>query len=586
MRIREAGDSALVLDVGAMRASPLAECIDIDVNARAIAVARGVRRRAIAGVRDVVSTFRSVAVFFDPLSTDVAAVAAALHEESDATPPASAGRIVEVPVVYGGDAGPDLAQVAAFAGCSPEAVIERHAARAYRVFMLGFLPGFAYMGSVDETIAAPRRATPRLRVPAGSVGIAGRETGIYPRDSPGGWQIIGRTSVSMFDAGSTPPALLAPGDRVRFVPVDVGRGFLVPPKPPSGEGGTPRQADREGPPYVADVVSGFPGAPKPPGEGGSRTEVRLEADTPARGAARHVTVLRPGLLTTVQDSGRWGYQDLGVSVSGPMDHVAHRLANTLVGNPPDAATLEVTWIGPELRMEQETRVAVAGADLHATLDGADVPPHAAVQCCSGSVLRFGDRRSGVRAYVAFDGGIAVPPVLGSRATHTVSGLGGLEGRAVKAGDCIPLGHAGGGVITHVGRGFLVPPKAPGGEGGTPRQAGHGHPTAQAAGTSGPRYRYPDRYPYEYEAVGGARLRVLPGPQAEYFAPSALEALQRTRYTISPQSDRMGYRLAGGAPVPSVARGEMISDATLMGGVQLPPSGDPILLMADRQTSGG
>ena len=418
-RILEAGDSALVLEIGVGDPSTLQAVIDVDVNARAIAIARAVRQRAIPGVRDVVSTFRSVAVFFDPLSTDVAAVAAALREDRDATPRESSGRTIEVPVIYGGDAGPDLAQVAAFAGCSPETVIERHASRAYRVFMLGFLPGFAYMARVDETIAAPRRATARLHVPAGSVGIAGLQTGIYPRDSPGGWQIIGRTAVNLFDPGRIPPALLAPGDQVRFVSTS-----------------------------ATHVASGFLGASKPLGEGGSRTEIHPMADTTPTSATRYVTVLRPGLLTTVQDSGRSGYQDLGVPVSGPMDHAAHRLANAVVGNPPDAATLEATWLGPELRMEQETRVAVAGGDLHATLDSADVPLHALLRCRSGSVLRFGDRRFGARAYVAFDGGIAVPPVLGSRATHVLGGLGGIDGRAVKAGDCIPLGDPGADPVPH------------------------------------------------------------------------------------------------------------------------------------------
>ncbi len=533
MRIREAGDSALVLEVGATHASALPAVIDVDVNARAIAIARAVRERAMTGVRDVVSTFRSVAVFFDPLATDVAAVAAALRGSDPihgSTQPLDSihewgltpfrGRTIEVPVVYGGDAGPDLAEVAAFAGCSPQTVIDRHASCAYRVFMLGFLPGFAYMASVDETIAAPRHATPRLRVPAGSVGIAGRQTGIYPRDSPGGWQIIGRTAISLFDPGHTPPALFAPGDQVRFVPTESSAA----------------------------------------GAGLSRTPVRLKADTTIEGASRSVTVVRPGLLTTVQDSGRWGYQDLGVPVSGPMDRASHRLANAIVGNAPDAATLEATWLGPELRMEQKTRVAVAGGDLRATLDSADIPLHAPVRCRAGSVLRFGDRRAGARAYVAFDGGIIVPPVLGSRATHVLSGLGGIEGRALRAGDRIPLGEVRADlkVRPYTGTGSARPSTVVGADLQVRPDAG----------------------------AGGARLRVLPGPQADYFAASALDALQRTRYTISSQSDRMGYRLAGGTPVLSVASGDMISDAAFMGGVQLPPSGDPILLMADRQTSGG
>ena len=520
-RIIEAGDSALTLEIETRPSSTSRASIDADLNARAIAVARCVRQRAMAGVRDVVATFRSVTVFFDPLSTDVAGVVAALDEAAEAAPPGYSGRTIDLPVIYGGKDGPDLAHVAALAGCSPATVIERHVARAYRVFMLGFLPGFAYMAPVDDTIAAPRHATPRLRVPAGSVGIAGVQTGVYPRGSPGGWQIIGRTAVSLFDPGAVPPALLAPGDRVRFVPT-----------------------------AAVDEVSS-------PG----RITNRPAVDVRPMGHARHVTVVRPGLLTTIQDAGRWGYQDLGVPVSGPMDHVAPRLANTLVGNPRDAATLEATWLGPELRMEQETRVAVAGGDLHATLDSADVPLHTPVRCRAGSVLRFGDRRSGARAYVAFDGGIAVPRVLGSRATHVLSGLGGFVGRALKAGDRVPLGDPESDVAT-----LRADPSV---------AHADTRATLPAAG--------PDQ---QARSAGGARLRVLPGPQAERFGPSALEVLQGTRYTVSPQSDRMGYRLTGGAPVPGATGGDMISEAAFVGSVQVPPAGGPILLMADRQTTGG
>ena len=259
------------------------------------------------------------------------------------------------------------------------------------------------MAPVDETVAAPRRATPRLRVPAGSVGIAGRQTGIYPRESPGGWQIIGRTALNLFDPGGTPPALFASGDEVRFVPTTAaGVGCLGAPRPLGGEGGR-----------------------RPEGQ----TQVPQKARTTMQAATRYVTVLRPGLLTTVQDSGRWGYQEFGVPVSGPMDHAAHRLANAVVGNPLDAATLEATWLGPELRLEQETQLAVAGGRSAGDPRQCRRALHAPVRCRSGSVLRFGGRRSGARAYVAFDGGIVVPPVLGSRATHIQSGLGGIEGRA-------------------------------------------------------------------------------------------------------------------------------------------------------------
>jgi KipI family sensor histidine kinase inhibitor len=499
--IREAGDSAVILQLEAEMPQRRNE-IDAEVNSRAIRIAEGVRQRRIRGVRDVVSTFRSVAVFFDPLATDLNVIVEALEERSDQRQPREAGRVVEVPVVYGGDAGPDLASVADAAGLTPEAVVARHASHAYRVFMLGFLPGFPYMAPVDEAIAAPRRPTPRARVAAGSVGIAGQQTGIYPRESPGGWQIIGRTPLELFDAGKTPPALLAPGDTVRFVPVESDR------------------ADR----------------------------VRLKPDTtydsPTHDpAARFITVLRPGLFTTIQDAGRWGYQHLGVPVSGPMDPASHRLANALLGNLPDAATLEATIIGPELRFEQDATIAITGADLQPILEGTPLLMGSVARCVPGSVLRFGNRRAGARAYVAVDGGIGVPPVLGSRATHVMSGLGGVAGRALRAGDRVPLRD---------------------------RQP-------SLAGTAR------DRRVHE---GGSVRLRVMAGPQSEYADPSALQLLQETRFIVSPQSDRMGYRLTGSALPTRKDSGEMISDATVVGAVQVPPSGQPILLMADRQTTGG
>src|SRR5437868_380133 len=145
------------------------------------------------------------------------------------------------------------------------------------------------------------------------------------------------------------------------------------------------------------------------------------------------------MLTTVQDAGRWGFQSQGVPVAGPMDPVSHRLANALAGNDRDAALLEVTLLGPELVFEDERVVAVAGADFALTLDGRPVPPLAPFPVAAGSHLRFGARRVGARAYVAISGGIMVPPTLGSRATHLVSAMGGVGGRALVAGDRLPLG---------------------------------------------------------------------------------------------------------------------------------------------------
>jgi KipI family sensor histidine kinase inhibitor len=497
--IREAGDSALLLE--------LDEVIDASVNARAIAIASAVRRASLPGVRDVISAYRSVAVHFDPLLIDVERVREALSRAADSAP-GPTGKTVVIPVQYGGDRGPDLRDVAAFAGVTADEIVARHASTDYRVFMLGFLPGFAYMGSVDESIAMPRHATPRLRVPAGSVGIAGHQTGIYPRESPGGWRIIGRTPVELFNAHRSPSALLAPGDTVRFV------------------------ADK-----VATVVSGLSRTSR--GPAGQSDAGRHDRSV----HARSITILRPGLFTTIQDLGRWGHQASGVPVSGPMDLVSHRVANALVGNERTAGSLEATLVGPEIRIETSALVAVAGADLSGRLDGQELPLHRPVRCRPGSILRFGERRTGTRAYIAFSGGIIVPPELGSRATHALTGLGGLAGRAIAAGDRLPLGNDGAASTWRV---VHVP---------SPRVS------------------------------GGARLRVIPGPQLDHFPSQALDILQRTHFIVTPQSDRMGYRLSGGR-IPRIEDREMISDAAFTGALQVPPSGDPILLMSDRQTTGG
>ena len=207
--LSQVGDAAIVIE--------FEERIDATVNARVLAVAEALRRTRRTGVRDVIESYCAVTVEYDPLRTDVpsltcdleAAAARVSVTETD-------GRTLKVPVCYGGDFGPDLGAVAAFGGCSEEEVIAAHGAAAYRVFMLGFLPGFAYLGPVDGRIAAPRRETPRLQVPAGSVGIAGCQTGVYPLRAPGGWQLIGRTPTRFFDLDKAEPFLLRPGDHVRF----------------------------------------------------------------------------------------------------------------------------------------------------------------------------------------------------------------------------------------------------------------------------------------------------------------------------------------------------------------------------------
>ncbi len=208
VRILPAGDSAWSIE--------LPDRIDTAINARAIRIARDVGAAGLP-VTDVVVGYRSVMVYIDPLS-DAAAVEARLHEiastvSSDDNAP---GALVEVPVCYDGPFGPDLGEVAAFAGSSIEDVIALHLGREYRVFVVGFVPGFAYMAPVDPRIAAPRRSSPRLKVPAGSVAVAAGQTGVYPAETPGGWSLIGRCPVKPYDAGRPEPFLFHPGDTIRF----------------------------------------------------------------------------------------------------------------------------------------------------------------------------------------------------------------------------------------------------------------------------------------------------------------------------------------------------------------------------------
>ncbi|MGE0446101.1 MAG: 5-oxoprolinase subunit PxpB, partial [Vicinamibacterales bacterium] len=455
--IRAAGDAGLLVE--------LEPVIDAAVNARALAIAAAVRGAALPGVRDVVPACRSVAIHLDT-AADARALTPRIAALADSAVATEQGRDVEVPIVYDGV---DLDAVATRAGLSPQAVADRHAAGEYRVFMLGFLPGFPYMGPVDAAIAAPRHATPRLRVPAGSVGIAGRQTGIYPLESPGGWQIIGRTPLPMFDASRDQPATLMPGDRVRFVRDEAPR-----------KGAPYEQAPREGAPYSRAPLYGAPPA---------------------------ITVLAPGLFTTIQDDGRWGYQALGVPVGGALDQRAYARANRLVGNAAGAAVIEATILGPELRFERRTSVAITGADLSPTLDGRRLPINQQFECPAGAVLRFGPRLRGARAYIAVAGGIDVPMVLGSRSTHALTGLGG---RPLRAGDTLTVGDA-------------------------PASAGRGAPDVEDVA---------------YGLDSPVTLRVRRGPQAASLPADTLGILGRSSFRLSSRSIRLGYRLEGASlPAP-------------------------------------
>lgn len=214
LRIVLAGDAALLVEFPAR--------IDPAVSGRAVALARAVRSRCAASVRDVVVGYASVTIYFDPLHVDATVLEEELRQLARALPDRAIedGALIDVDVCYGGDLGPDLADVAAFANVTEDEVVRLHSATTYRVYIVGFVPGFPYMASVHPHLALPRRTTPRTRVPAGSVAIAAGQTGIYPIETPGGWHLIGRTRVKPYDDSRAEPFLFKPGDRVRFHPID------------------------------------------------------------------------------------------------------------------------------------------------------------------------------------------------------------------------------------------------------------------------------------------------------------------------------------------------------------------------------
>ena len=213
LRFVPAGDKAFVIELGTG--------ISPEINRKVHNLLLAIEKQGIPGVLDMVPTYRSILINYDPLTlppNELEGRVRELTQDLDETPP-SASRVVELPTAYGDYHGPDLGYVAEYSGLTEEEVIALHSGTDYLVYMMGFTPGFTYLGGMSEKIATPRLQTPRTAIPAGSVGIAERQTGVYPIESPGGWQLIGRTPVRLFDPPKQPPVIAEPGDYVRFVPV-------------------------------------------------------------------------------------------------------------------------------------------------------------------------------------------------------------------------------------------------------------------------------------------------------------------------------------------------------------------------------
>ena len=259
-----------------------------------------------------------------------------------------------------------------------------------------------------------------------------------------------------------------------------------------------------------------------------------------------ITILNPGLLTTVQDFGRIGYQQFGVPVSGVVDPRAMSIANILVDNPEDEAVLECTMLGPQIRFNAPNVIAITGGDLGPTIDNQPIPNYAAIRVEAGQVLRFAGLRSGCRAYIAFAGGLDIAPVMGSRSTYMKAKIGGVEGRKLQKDDVIkfrkPNPDLRGLNIRHISPEFV------------------------------PRLEY--------------KIRVVLGPQDDMFTEHGIETFLSESYVVTPEFDRMGCRLDGEIIEHKGESGDIISDGIAFGAIQVPTAGKPIIMLSDRQTTGG
>ncbi|WP_092955798.1 urea amidolyase family protein [Paracidovorax konjaci] len=478
-----------------------------------LALLESLRREPIAGIEEMVPAARTLLIRFRPAACSMAALVAAIARRDVSGRAARGNTLIEIPVRYDGE---DLAEVAQILGTTPEEVVRRHTGSEYTVAFTGFAPGFAYLTGGHPSFDVPRRATPRTRIPAGAVGLAGTFSGIYPQASPGGWQILGTTPLAMWDLAREVPALLQPGFRVKFVDV-----------------------------ATVSVANN-------PMESAASAQKHPESTPAASVDGPALRVRAAGLQTLFQDLGRHGHAGQGVSASGAMDQGACRAANRLVGNPSGAACLETVNGGLRLRSQGDTVVAVTGADAPLEVTSADgrrwtAPRYAPLALADGDEIAIGEPVAGTRCYVAVRGGFGVAPVLGSCSTDTLARVGPP---AVAAGDVLAV-------------------RAPSPSRGLP-----------AVGT-------PELPPGGLPVPGeDVVLDVVPGPRTDWFTPEAVERLAAQRWQVTPQSNRVGLRLAGEVPLARAVQGELPSEGTVAGALQVPPSGQPVLFLADHPLTGG
>ncbi|MET3393239.1 KipI family sensor histidine kinase inhibitor [Variovorax sp. 1140] len=477
--------------------------VELEDLPQTLALLASLRAEPIAGIEELVPAARTLLITFRPAAIAADELARQVGARSLDASEARSERRIEIPVRYDGE---DLAEVAGLLGITPDEVVRRHTGSDYTVAFTGFAPGFAYLSGGDSSLNVPRRKVPRTRIPAGAVGLAGSFSGVYPQASPGGWQILGITDAPMWDLSRETPALLQPGDAVRFVDVT----------------GQPRTELEAAAAPAQPTVS----------KSGCAFEIRAA-----------------GLQALLEDGGRHGQAKQGVSASGAMDRRSLQAANRLVGNASDTACIEVAYGGFQLACRGDAVVAVTGAEGPVTLTRADgaqwpLPRYQPVALAEGDVLALGEPTAGIRSYIAVRGGFDIAPVLGSLSTDTLARVGPA---AIAVGDVLP--------VRAVSAGALV-----------------GEPEAP-----------PTDLPTVREEVV---LDIVLGPRTDWFTPDAVELLCGQAWTVTPQSNRVGIRLAGEEALARANHAELPSEGTARGSIQVPASGQPVLFLADHPLTGG
>lgn len=529
-KICAAGDKAVSVVFGSV--------ISKEINGRVRALKNALLSLEVDGITEMVTTYAALAVHFEPalirrkdLIAKIEAVLpgilaaeteAGQLKEAPAHGCGEAGQVKEIPVLYGGEAGPDLSDCAAKEGKTEEEIVRIHTSHEHYIYMLGFSPGHPYSARDEEPFSFGRRETPRVRIPERSVVVQRNLTNITPFSQPCGWQVIGSTPLDITDYRRSEPFLFEAGDRLKFKAIDRAEYDRIREKEEKR-----RQAEKES----VEAIFGDSLGDGPAGGCGD--------------SSADLEILSPGLMTTVQDDGRYGYQTYGVSPAGPMDARAFHLADLLAGNAQNTAALELCVTGPEIRVNKNTTVALCGADFGMRIDGVPVPSYAGVPVQKGQVISFTPAKRGRYGYLAFRGGIYVPEVMGSRATLMKNQLGGVSGRKLMAGDRLRMGFgllAGGALRS-------LPPEVP------------------AA---------------KEETV---TLRVVRGPQDDMFTKESLRYFFNHGAVVTDACDRQGARLQA-RPLEFTGAKDIVSDGISFGAIQVPGDGQPILLLADRQTTGG